>query len=206
MNSFILRLQKNTFFILIPIVILLAYSIAYVIRSGIILLLPERGVTVQNLKDDRLLNQNKANQPVNLYEETVVGNLIRGSLPTVGSIPCPPDKPNCKPDEVVPMAVDPPEVEETVLTGCLSGNRSFARATFKDKGKEEAEEFAIGQKFYSYTIVAIAQSYAVLARDGRKLKIEIGQNIKDAKAVATEPIEVGVKIGDGKCQTISKIN
>jgi hypothetical protein len=39
-----------------------------------------------------------------------------------------------------------------VLTGALSGHPSFARATFKEKDKEEADEFKLGEKIVGYKL------------------------------------------------------
>ncbi|HNF15528.1 MAG TPA: general secretion pathway protein GspC, partial [Leptospiraceae bacterium] len=115
MNAWILRLQKNSFYLLIPIVVLLSYSIAYVFRSIIILYLPNQQSQQKITKEHRAANNQSIPKSVTAYEETVIGNMIRGALP--------PKLGGENPGEKV--EVDTPEIEELLLTGTLSGSRSF---------------------------------------------------------------------------------
>ncbi|NBU98900.1 MAG: general secretion pathway protein GspC, partial [Spirochaetia bacterium] len=82
MNALLIRLQKNPFYSLLPIVLLLSYSIAYIVRVGIIQLLPSESISNNQkppINRNRANHSNIINKAVNLYEETVTGNMIRGA-------------------------------------------------------------------------------------------------------------------------------
>ncbi|HNF23913.1 MAG TPA: general secretion pathway protein GspC [Leptospiraceae bacterium] len=195
MNAWILRLQKNSFYLLIPIVVLLSYSIAYVFRSIIILYLPNQQSQQKITKEHRAANNQSIPKSVTAYEETVIGNMIRGALPPV------PGKDGA-PGEV--FSADTPEVEELLLTGTLSGSRSFARATFLFKGREEADEFALEEKVADYIVKEIGQHSVLLMKNEYKLRVEIGESLKQAKLRSTEVKETAAPIQRGNCTVENK--
>jgi general secretion pathway protein C len=182
MNSILIRLQKNSFYILIPVVLFFAYSFAYLIRSILVAVLnPTQKVAIQNTRSVGLQTQSEIPKAVNIYEDMVEGNLIRGKK--VVDLPV---DPNAAAGAAPVLSEEVPGADEAIVTGTLSGHPSFARATFKEKDKEEADEFRIGEKIVGYKLKAIADHYVVIAKSGLNLKVEIGQSIKDAKAVYEE--------------------
>ncbi|HNN81690.1 MAG TPA: general secretion pathway protein GspC, partial [Leptospiraceae bacterium] len=183
MNSILLRLQKNSFYILVPIVLFFAYSFAYLIRSILIAFLnPAQKATIQITRNSGLPTDNQIPKAVSIYEDMVEGNLIRGKK--VVDLPQDPAKMGANAPATISEEV--PGADETVLTGALSGHISFARATFKEKDKEEADEFKVGEKIVGYKIKSIADHYVVISKSGLNLKMEIGQSIKEAKTVYEE--------------------
>ncbi|MBK8399408.1 MAG: general secretion pathway protein GspC [Leptospiraceae bacterium] len=188
MNSILLRLQKNSFYILIPLVLFFAYSCAYLIRSILIAVFyPSQKVTVQSNRPVSFQVQQETNKSVNIYEDMVEGNLIRGRK--VVDLPVDPNAASAAPA----LTEDVPGADEMILTGTLSGHPSFARATLKEKDKEEADEYRIGEKVSGYKIKSIADHYAVLSKNGINLKVEIGQTIKEAKEVYNVSMSAGNK-------------
>lgn len=194
MNSILLRLQKNSFYILIPIVLFFAYSFAYLIRSLLVAFLnPAQKATIQINRNAGASNT-EIPKAVSIYEDMVEGNLIRGKK--VVDLPQDPAKMGANAPAAISEEV--PGADETILTGALSGHTSFARATFKEKDKEEADEFKIGEKIVGYKLKSIADHYAVISKSGLNLKIEIGQSIREAKAVYDEMMKnKNVAIDDG---------
>ncbi len=183
MNSILLRLQKNSFYLLIPVVLFFAYSFAYLIRSILVVIFnPTQKVAVQSVRQTGRQTQSEIPKGVNIYEDMVEGNLIRGRK--VVDLPVDPNAAAGAPAPTLTEEV--PGAEETLVTGTLSGHSSFARATFKEKDKEEADEFRIGEKISGYKLKTIADHYVVIAKNGLNLKVEIGQTIKEAKVVYEE--------------------
>jgi general secretion pathway protein C len=177
-----MRLQKNSFYILIPVVLICAYSVAYLVRSVLVAFLnPAQKMTVQMTRSVGMQAQSEIPKAVNIYEDMVEGNLIRGRK--VVDLPV---DPNAAAGATPVLSEEIPGADETILTGALSGHPSFARATFKEKDKEEADEFKLGEKIVGYKLKSIADHYAVIAKNGLNLKVEIGQTIKEAKAVYDE--------------------
>lgn len=203
MNAIILKLSKYKFYILIPLVLLLSFSLAFMVRSGVIFSLPQ----VNALKNVRSsVTSAPVSQPkaASLYEETVMGNLIRGAVP------------GAEPETVqgkdgttnVTLSEEIPGADETMLTGTLSGGRSYARATFKAKGKEEADEFQIGQKVAGYEVKGIYNHYAVLFKNGVHMRIDIEETIADAKkkiATKEKPPEEAGTPNPGGCPVTKKM-
>ncbi len=178
-----MRLQKNSFYILIPVVLFCSYSVAYLIRSILVAFLnPAQKMTLQVNRSVGMQTQSEIPKAVNIYEDMVEGNLIRGKK--VVDLPVDPNAAAGGPAPV--LSEELPGADETVLTGALSGHPSFARATFKEKDKEEADEFKLGEKIVGYKLKSIADHYAIIVKNGLTLKIEIGQTIKEAKAVYDE--------------------
>ncbi len=177
-----MRLQKNSFYILIPVVLFCSYSVAYLIRSILVAFLnPAQKMTLQTNRSVGMQTQSEIPKAVNIYEDMVEGNLIRGKK--VVDLPV---DPNAAGGPAPVLSEELPGADETVLTGALSGHPSFARATFKEKDKEEADEFKLGEKIVGYKLKSIADHYAIIVKNGLTLKIEIGQTIKEAKAVYDE--------------------
>ncbi|MCB1179377.1 MAG: general secretion pathway protein GspC [Leptospiraceae bacterium] len=183
MNSFFLKLHKYKFYLLVPLVLLLSYSLAYVVRSGIVLLLPQVG---QNkvVRNSAVAIQQTPPKAVNLYEETVVGNMIRGIIPS-----SPEEGGNGDAgtgSQAAALTEEVPGADEYLVTGTLSGSRSFARTTMKAKGKDEGTEYAIGEKVVGYEVKGIFNHYIVLFKNGVHLKVEIDETIGDAKKKLNE--------------------
>ncbi|TGK18913.1 general secretion pathway protein GspC [Leptospira fluminis] len=171
MNAFFIELRKNTFYALIPIVILFSLSLAYLFRGVLLLFLtPDIQTGASNAPVRRTA------PPITIamssYEEMVTGNLFRGSLAPVGEAAAgveggaPPDS---------------GEGEDMRVTGTLSGHWSFARVTILEKGKQAAEEFATGETVGGYKIKTINLTHVVLEKGGGSLKVEIGQTPGEAR-------------------------
>ncbi|PJZ68521.1 general secretion pathway protein GspC [Leptospira perolatii] len=171
MNAFFIELRKNTFYALIPIVVLFSLSLAYLFRGLILAFLTPDVQTSNTSMQPRRVN-NSMTISMTSYEEMVTGNLIRGSL-------APP------PGEGDLAAGAPPDTgegEEMRITGTLSGHWSFARVTILEKGKAAAEEFATGETVGGYKIKVISLNHVVLEKGGASLKVEIGQTPGEARA------------------------
>lgn len=203
MNALLIRLQKNPFYSLLPIVLLLSYSIAYIVRVGIIQLLPSESISNNQkppLNRNRANHSNIINKAVNLYEETVTGNMIRGAMavPEGGD----PSMAGSAP----PITEEIPGAEEILITGTISGSPLFARMTAKEKDKEESEEYGIGQKVVGYRIKEISQHHVVLFKDGVNVRVEVGESLGEAKKriLASAP-EVSISTPDGNCPVIKKM-
>lgn len=188
MNSILSRLQKNSFYILIPIVLFFAYSCAYLIRSVLVAIFnPTQRVAIQTTRSAPRQVESSIPKAVNIYEDMVEGNLIRGRKVIDAPLGTPGE------GQPPPVEADLPGVEEMIVTGTLSGHPSFARVTVKEKDKEEADEFRIGEKVGGYKVKTIADHYAVLSKNGINLKVEIGQTIKEAKEVYNAQMAAGNK-------------
>ena len=189
MISILSRLQKNSFYILIPIVLFFAYSCAYLIRSVLVAIFnPAQRVVVQTNRSVPRQVESSIPKAVNIYEDMVEGNLIRGRK----LVDLPVD-PNAAANAAPTLTEDVPGADEMIVTGTLSGHPSFARVTIKEKDKEDADEFRIGEKIAGYKVKAIADHYAVLFKNGINLKVEIGQTIKEAKEVYNAQMAAGNK-------------
>ncbi|PNV76309.1 general secretion pathway protein GspC [Leptospira inadai] len=173
MNAFFIELRKNTFYALIPIVILFSLSLAYLFRGVLLLfLIPD----IQTGSSSASIRRSPP--PINIamssYEEMVTGNLFRGSLAPL------PGEAGAGAESGLPP--DTGEGEEMRVTGTLSGHWSFARVTILEKGKQAAEEFATGETVGGYKIKAINLNHVVLEKGSGSLKVEIGQTPGEARA------------------------
>lgn len=175
MNSFFLKLQKNRFYVLTPLVLLLGFAVAYAVRTGIVFKLPQFSPE----KSSRSVNfyQSQAiPKAVSLYEETVTGNFIRGALPNES-----PSGADGGDQQVQNISEDVPGGDDYLVTGTLSGSPSFARVTIKPKDREDADEYAIGEKVVGYTVKGIYNHYIVLMKSGVHVKVEIGETIGEGR-------------------------
>jgi general secretion pathway protein C len=175
MNNFLLNIQKNAFYVLVPVILFFSFSLSYFVKSIILLFLNPQKLEIkknQNLQVQNL-TQPKA---VAMYEGIVEGNFVRGKIvvdqPLLGA--------TGQPVEQVP--IDDPNTEEMMVTGTIAGHSSFARVAIKEKDKEESEEFSIGRKIQGYTVKTISEHFAVLFKNGLHLKVDVGETIKEAKA------------------------
>jgi general secretion pathway protein C len=179
MNNFLLNIQKNSYYVFIPVVLFFSLSCAYLTRSLILVFFNPQKIDIKrNPSDINQASQFTPPKPLNTYEDMVEGNMIRGKkveAMLAGANGAP---------EVPQTPVDDPNIEEMMLTGTVSGHPSFARASFKEKDKEDAEEYGIARKVSEtgYVVKAIAEHHAVITKGGLNLKIEVGETIKDAKA------------------------
>lgn len=204
LNSILLKIQKYQFLVLIPFVLFLSFAFAYAMRTGILLTLPP----INTERAVRVINQNVSQsnyKPVNIYEDTVTGNLIRGVIPSVESAST--GTPN---EQVAVVSEEFPGADDYLLTGTVSGNSKFARATFKPKEKEEADEYAIGEKVAGYTVKGIYNHYVVLFKNGIHIKVEIGETIAEGKKRVLKPEKEGgeenvVNLPPGGCILTKKI-
>jgi general secretion pathway protein C len=205
MNALLIRLQKYPFYSLLPIVIFLSYSIAYIVRVGIIQLLPTDSLVTSpkssQAKNNRAFSSNFSPKPVSLYEETVIGNMIRGAMAV-------PDSGDPAMAGAAPTITEEVQgAEEFLVTGTISGSPLFARMTAKEKDKEEAEEYGIGQKVVGYRVKEISQHHVVLFKNGINVRVEIGETIGEAKKRIIEraPEIVSSSPIDGNCPLLKKI-
>lgn len=178
MSSFFLRLRTSQYITLIPLVLLLSFSIAYLARSIILLffLRNSNPIAVQIPTQNSFFRQ-EILRPVAQYEETVTGNLVRGAIID----PNQERKIDGSPENLA-LAAEEGDTDQALLTGTISGHPSFARATIKEKGQNDSNEFAIGELLGPYRFWAIEQHYVVLAKKDFKFRVEIGETITQAKA------------------------
>lgn len=203
MNALLIKLQKRPFYSLLPLVFFLSFSVAFIVKMVIIQLLPSEDIQAVPGKPLSSGSRGASTfqpKPVGLYEETVFGNMIRGAMamPETGDPNLAAGAPQ--------ITEEVPGAEEILITGTISGSPLFARVTAKEKDKEEAEEYAIGQKLGGYKVKDISQHYVVLFKDGINLKIEVGETVGEAKkrVLASAP-EVVSNPGDSNCPIIKKI-
>jgi general secretion pathway protein C len=205
MNVFLIRLQKNPFYSLLPIIFLLSYSLAYIVRVGIIQLLPIETSDLATSKSTTHRNSKTQSsylspKPVSSYEDTVLGNMIRGAMaaPEAGD-------PNLS-GSAISITEEVQGAEEFLVTGTISGSPSFARMTAKEKDKEEAEEYGIGQKVVGYRVKEISQHHVVLYKDGVHVRVEVGETIGEAKKRIVERApETQSNYTEGNCPLIKKM-
>lgn len=175
MNSFFLKLQKVQYYILVPLVLLLSFALAYAIRTGIVFQLPKP--SAEKIFRTISVSANTITpKAVSAYEDTVTGNLIRGSLPSAE-----PQGADGDGQPVPVLTEEVPGSDDSLVTGTLSGSPKFARVTIKPKEKDEGDEFAIGEKFAGYLIKGIYNHYIVLFKNGTHFKVEIGETIAEGK-------------------------
>lgn len=204
LNSILLKIQKHQFLVLIPFVLFLSFALAYALRVGILIKLPPLS-TDRIVRKLSLANSSSSFKPVSIYEDTVVGNFIRGTLPTAEAAPS-----EGASEQVQVVSEEFPGADDYLLTGTVSGNSKFARATFKPKDKDEADEYAIGEKVAGYTVKGIYNHYAVLFKNGVHIKVEIGETIAEGKKRVLKPeketsIEVTANLPPGGCTLTKKI-
>ncbi|EMO80316.1 type IV pilus biogenesis [Leptospira kirschneri str. 200801774] len=203
MNAIFLELRKNTFYTLIPVILFFSYSLSYLLRAVILAFLnPSVQAAGSGTNPIRKVGLETSNRSLSSYEEMVQGNLIRGVIPKEGEIST---------EGEISAASAPPDTgegEEMKITGTLSGHWSFARATIIEKGKAEAQEFAIGETVGGYKIRSISLNYVVLEKGGISLKVEIGQTPGEARAKlnldAGSKAEGGPPAGDTVRKVLSR--
>lgn len=136
-----------------------SYSLSYLLRAVILAFLnPSIQAASSGTNPIRKVGLETTNRSLSSYEEMVQGNLIRGMIPKEGEIST---------EGEISAASAPPDTgegEEMKITGTLSGHWSFARATIVEKGKAEAQEFAIGETVGGYKIRSISLNYVVLEK------------------------------------------
>lgn len=204
MNSVFLKLQKNQAYILVPLVMLLSFSLAYAVRTLVVFFLPKP--PVERFVKSLAISTNKAApKPVSTYEDTVTGNLIRGALPSAE-----PQTSSSEGENVQVITEEVPGADDYLVTGTVSGSPKFARVTIKPKDKDEADEFAIGEKVAGYMVKGIYNHYVVLFKNGVHIKVEIGETIAEGKrrvlekeAQKSESVTVNLPAGD--CPVTKKI-
>ncbi|MCB1140735.1 MAG: general secretion pathway protein GspC [Leptospiraceae bacterium] len=200
MNGILLRLQKNGFYLLFPIVILLSYSLASVARATIVFLFSgNEEIAGSSLKLNNPNQNKKVPKTVNVYEDTVTGNMIRGASLTPEMLQG--GNQAGGPNQSIELTEDVPGAEELFITGIISGASRYARATIKEKDKDEAEEYAIGDKVAGYRIKKILQHYVVLYKNGVNIKVEVGETLAEAKKriLENEPEKQEDSFFDGNC-------
>lgn len=74
---------------------------------------------------------------------------------------------------------------EFTLIGTLEGHWSFARAVINIKGsKESSKEIRIGEMIGNKKLIYIGRNYIYYREDGRKVKMEVGQDSAEAQKEA----------------------
>ena len=180
MNAILLKIQKNTFFTLIPVVMLLAFSIGNLLRTVLIAFLnpPQVQTTVPN---QRAAMQAPASKilPVTNYEETIEGGLIRGRINIEDPKAALNDEAQKK---VASLATEEvPGSDEMIIWGTVSGSPIFARVAIQEKGQPESEEYSIGNVVGGYTVKAILPNAVILDKNGIALYVEIGEKVGEAR-------------------------
>lgn len=196
MNFILLRLQKNNFLVLLPIVFFFTYSLAYLIRSVVIVFLNPGQPVALHSENNMVTTTTEATKSLSVYEDIVQGNLIRGQI--ISAI-------DSKLNAGAPGDAEDANSDEMLVTGTISGHPSFARVTILEKGKDESEEYPIGGKIQGYKVKSIGQHYVVLEKNGLNLKVEIGETIQQAKQKATGKTESTAKDEVSSPGTIKKI-
>lgn len=208
MNSILMLFQKNRYYLLFPILLFFAYSFGYLIRSVIIAALNPGNIEKMSVRSVRSIGVDTgiAAKAISIYEDMVEGNLIRGRKMDEISLSGKPGDPNNPDAGAEPVPIDNPATDEMFVSGTISGHRSYARAVLKEKDKEEAEEYGIGQKVGGYEVKRIDEHYIVLKKGGLNLQVEVGETIKEAKLrVQAKPTETeeGAAVGPSS-QTIRR--
>ncbi len=176
MNVLISRLQTNAFLTLIPVVVLFTYSLAYLFRMILIIFFQvPPSVSSQSIKSRT--PKPEVIRSLSYYEEIVTGNLIRGAslVSEKGQ-----QSGSSRDAEGLDTSEDDSEIDPMILTGTLSGDFSFARATLRDKSGVSTE-YAIGDEVGSFRVRSIEQHSITLKRGKFILKVDIGESILQAK-------------------------
>ena len=159
MNEIYLKIQKFHYELLFIPVLLLSFSLAYLIKiiiSFFLYISPENNV-IQNPGFQLRQIQSRS---LSQYESLVTGNLIRGLDQQI----MPDNQPSV-----------PAGGEDMTVTGILSGHWSFARVTILEKGESETVEYAIGNTIHGFKIKNIFPHYVLFVKGGQKFKVGIGE-------------------------------
>lgn len=182
MNSLLLKLHKNKFATLIPLVIFLSFSLAYLIHTLIVTFLnpPKTQIVLKNRTNSIKQTPNK---PMNEYDSIVTGNMVRGNISNEPNLSA--TGPN------IQSTAEAPGADDAMIIGIHAGDRSFARVSILEKGEKEAEDYSTGERVAGYTVKSIYRDYIVLSKDGISLRIETGETIGEVKkrTVGSLPIE-----------------
>lgn len=163
MNAILLKIQKNSFLSLLPLILLFSLALAFLGRSIIILIFnPPASKALAVPVKVNTTETNRSFKPVNEYESMVEGDLIRGKIITEEEKN---DK-NAEEKKQVASLNEEGEAgaDDMYVNGCVAGSYSFARVAIKVKGETEAEEFALGDNVFGYLVKGIFQHYVVLDR------------------------------------------
>lgn len=170
---FIHWINKQNFFILILSLFFLAFAFSYFIRSALILLFPVTNISMP-LKSRAVKEQVDilgSDISLDSVGALVEGNLIRGTLndnsPVID-----------KPEDEIQKDLDS-NIASMQLTGTVSGEQSFARAVLK--GKDDSEEYRVGQRIGTYKILRINPHSITIGGGKFSFNVEIGETIEEAK-------------------------
>jgi general secretion pathway protein C len=134
------------------------------------------------------------------YKSMAEGNMIRDKI--INSITI--QEKDVIDSNTIP--IDDPSIEETLLTGVIGGHTSFALASFKEKDKEDSEEYGIFKKIgeTGYRVKEISQHHAIISKDNFVMQIEVGETIKEAKSKLINKKTIPEK--DGSERIVRKIS
>jgi general secretion pathway protein C len=185
MNGILLKIQKNHYYLLFPATLLLSLALAGAIRALVLLFFIDNSEIVKpNSKANKTNYLGHSFKSLEVYEEVPTGNLIRGvsTSQDLSSL-----SPNSQ--EKLDISDDVPGADELFVTGIISGENRFSRVTIKEKDKEEAEEYAIGDKIAGYRVKTIYEHFVVLYKNGQHTKVEVGETLSEAKKRIAETVK-----------------
>lgn len=188
MDSLLVRLQKYNYYILIPIVILFSFSLAYLLMTLLRMKFRPPPKKMSNITAYNSSQSGLPPKPSALYEEMVSGNLIRSRIieeqEEKGE-----DAKGERDMETAAIQTEDPEADQMLVTGTLSGHRSFARVTIRDQeGGKEAEEYKTYDKIGGYKIVSIRQHSILVSRGKFKFPVKIEETFGEARERVAEKI------------------
>lgn len=198
MNLYLSRLQNNKFITLIPVVLLLTYALAYLVRMILIVFLNTSPSSTQSGLKSRQARA-EVIKSLSIYEEVVSGNLIRGIFFEPGQ-----ERTISGESSLSAEAAEDPDVDLMVVTGTLSGDSSYARVTIREKSGT-TEEYAIGEEIGGFKVRSIEQHFVILQKAKFRLKVWIGETIAKAKERIKDKLPVETTTALNSTQTIQKI-
>ena len=177
MSILFLIKSKNYFYTYLFILIVSTFVIAFSVRLLFVSYFKFDSYLYTNFQiKNPILNELKF--PFDRYKSLVEGNMIRDKM--VNSIPTLSKE---YPENTI-LLIDDTHVEELLLTGVIGGDKSFARALFKEKDKEDSEEYGISNKIGNsgYLLKKISEHFVIISKGQFELKIEVGESIQVAKS------------------------
>jgi len=136
---------------------------------------------------------------LSIYEEVVSGNLIRGVFYEPGQ-----ERTISGDSSLSGDAAEDPDVDLMVVTGTISGDRSYARVTIREKSGI-TEEYAIGEEIGGFKVRSIEQHFIILQKAKLSLKVWIGETLAKAKERIKDKIPAETSTTLNSSQTIQKI-
>ncbi len=161
MTFFLLKLNRNIFFLLAISVIILSFSLAYLTSVSISYFIStnlEKKIGSSQFKNKSTVISLPQKRPFEEFETIISGNIFQvasGSMEAGENLPT--------------------EVKDIELLGVIAGSPLFSRALIKVKDENQIKEYAIGEilKIYSNSIL--------LLRANREVELFVGEDTSKSK-------------------------